>query len=102
VLIRFGYQAETAEDGEAAWDALQAYDYDLLITDNNMPKVSGVELVRKIRSAQMTIPIILASGSVAAYEVDSNDWLQPVATIEKPFSSNQLLAKVNAALALSL
>ena len=51
VLRRFGYQTETAADGAAAWEALQANRYDLLITDNRMPKVSGVELVKKMRSA---------------------------------------------------
>ena len=39
VLRDFGYLTETAEDGLAAWKALQANVYNLLITDNNMPKV---------------------------------------------------------------
>src|SRR5688572_23155228 len=42
VLRRCGYQTETAADGAAAWEALQAKGYDLLITDNHIPKVSGV------------------------------------------------------------
>src|ERR1041385_7209715 len=58
VLRRFGYQTETVADGAAAWEALQANRYDLLITDNRMPKVSGVELVKKMRSAHMTLPVI--------------------------------------------
>ena len=41
VLSRFGYQTETAANGAAAWEALQANRYDLLITDNKMPKVTG-------------------------------------------------------------
>ena len=39
VLRRFGYRTETAADGAAAWEALEAKSYDLLITDNNLPKV---------------------------------------------------------------
>ena len=60
VLFHSGYQVDTAEDGETGWEALQARNYDLLITDNKMPKVSGVELVKKLRSARMALPVILA------------------------------------------
>jgi DNA-binding NtrC family response regulator len=99
VLSRFGYQAETAADGAAAWEALPADGYDLLITDNNMPKVSGVEPVKKVRSAQMTLSVILASGALPTEELDRNPWLQPVVTLVKPFSSGQLLETVNEILA---
>ena len=85
VLRDFGYQTETANDGAAAWKALQANVYDLLITDNNMPRVSGVELVKKVRSARMALPVILVSGNLPTGELESNPWLQPVATLAKPF-----------------
>lgn len=42
VLIYSGYHVDVAEDGEAGWEALHAASYDLLITDHNMPKLSGV------------------------------------------------------------
>ena len=94
VLVRSGYQVDTAEDGAAGWDALQANRYDLLITDNNMPKVSGVELVKKVRSARMTLPVILASGTLPTEELNRNPWLQPVATLVKAFYSGLLLETV--------
>ena len=99
VLRCFGFQTETAADVAAAWEALQANRYDLLITDNNMPKVSGVELVKKVRSAQMTLPVILATRALPIEELVRNPWLQPVATLEKPFLHRQLLATVNEVLA---
>jgi DNA-binding NtrC family response regulator len=99
VLSRFGYQTETAEDGAAAWEALQADGYDLLITDNKMPKVSGIELVKKVRSARMTLPVILAAGALPAQELERNAWLQSVATLVKPFTIRQLLETVNEVLA---
>jgi len=98
-LRRFGYQTETVADGAAAWEALQANSYDLLITDNRMPKVSGVELVKKMRSAHMTLPVILASGLLPTEDLDRNPWLQPVATLVKPFTGGQLLQTVNQVLA---
>jgi len=65
VLQCSGYQVDTAEDGEAGWKALHAGlcesdGYDLLITDNDMPKVIGAELMRKLRAARMDLPVIMA------------------------------------------
>jgi DNA-binding response OmpR family regulator len=86
VLIRSGYQVDAAEDGEAGWKALHASSYDLLITDHNMPKLSGVELVKKLRSVQMKLPVVLASAVLPTEELDQNPWLQLAATLLKPFT----------------
>ena len=96
VLIRSGYRVDTAEDGEAGWKVLYAArhdpdSYDLLITDNNMAKLSGVELIKKLRSARMTLPVILASGSAPM----NTEWLQLAALLPKPFSPDQLVQTVN-------
>ena len=97
-LVSFGYRVYAAEGGAAAWKELHANSYDLLITDNNMPKLSGVELVMKLRSARMTLPVILASGELSAEELNRNPWLQLAATLVKPISSGQLLKTVGAVL----
>jgi DNA-binding response OmpR family regulator len=93
LLFRSGYQVDTAEDGETGWEALQARSYDLLITDNKMPKVSGVELVKQLRSAHMALPVILASGAMPE-DLNRLPWLQLAATLLKPFSTDELLATV--------
>jgi DNA-binding response OmpR family regulator len=93
-LVRFGYRVDVAEDGAAAWKALHANSYDLLITDNNMPNLSGMGLVKKVRSARMTLPVILASGESHAEELDRNPWLNLSAMLVKPFSIGQLLETV--------
>ena len=88
-----GYYVDAAEDGAAGWEALQAGNYDLLITDNTMPKVSGVELVKMLRSARMTLPVVMVSGnSLEALNRDSS--LQLAATLLKPFSMDELLGTV--------
>jgi len=61
VLIHSGYHVNAAADGAAAWQALNTDRYDLLITDNNLPKVSGVELLKKVRAARMALPVIMAT-----------------------------------------
>jgi DNA-binding response OmpR family regulator len=94
VLVHSGYQVDTAKDGAAGWEALLAKKFDLLITDNSMPKLSGWELVKKIRSAGMTLPVILASGTLPAEELERHAWLQLSAILPKPFSPDQLLKTV--------
>jgi CheY-like chemotaxis protein len=94
VLILSGYQVDTAEDGDAGWKALHAVSYGLLITDNQMPKVTGVELVEKCRGERMTLPIILASGAPPA----ATESLQLAAILLKPFTGDRLLRTVKAVL----
>jgi len=91
VLVRSGYHVDTAEDGEMGWAALLSKSYDLLITDNNMPKVSGLELVKKLRSAELALPVILVSGAMPTQELNRHPWLQVAATLLKPFTGDELV-----------
>jgi DNA-binding response OmpR family regulator len=95
VLSRSGYQVDTAEDGDAAWKAIRLAElildgYDLLITDNSMPKVTGVELIAKIRSENMSLPVILATGMAP----DNTEHLGLSAILSKPFSTAEFLQTV--------
>jgi DNA-binding response OmpR family regulator len=90
-LVRSGYHVDTAEDGEMGWEALLSKSYDLLITDNNMPKVSGLELVKKLRSADLALPVILVSGAMPTQELNRHAWLQVAATLLKPFTGDELV-----------
>ena len=94
VLSHSGYEVDVAEDGAAAWEALSADGYDLLITANRMPNVSGVELLRKLRGAGMTLPVIMATGTFPAEEFATSPWLQPDATLLKPYSRQEMLRTV--------
>jgi len=98
VLIGSGYQVDAAADGAAAWDALIADSYDLMITDNNMPKLTGVELLKKLRSARMELPVIMATGVLPTEEFARCPWLQPAAMLVKPYTVDALLEKVKAVL----
>jgi CheY-like chemotaxis protein len=94
VLIYCGYHVDAAEDGALAWDALQLNNYDLLITDNNMPKVTGLELLEKIRAAQLGVPVILATGVLPEAVLDPHPWLQLKAVLLKPYTFDELLDTV--------
>ena len=94
VLIHTGYAVDVAEDGGAAWEALQANRYDLMITDNKMPKLTGIELLKKLRTARMGLPVIMATGHLPTEELAQNLWLEPVITLAKPYATDQLLDTV--------
>jgi DNA-binding response OmpR family regulator len=90
VLIRAGYEVNGVEDGAAAWQALNTDSYDLLITDNNMPRVSGIELLKHLRAARMELPVIMATGTLPTEEFSRHPWLQPAATLLKPYTIEDL------------
>lgn len=94
VLIRSGYDVDVAEDGAAAWTELSAESYDLVITDNSMPKVTGVELLKKLHAARMDLPVIMATGKLPTEEFILHPWLQPAATLLKPYTIEDLLRAV--------
>jgi len=94
VLIDAGYLVDVAEDGAAAWSALQVSKFDLLITNQFMPKVSGVELIKRIHAAHMTLPCIMATGVLPTWGFALHIWLQPVKMLLKPYSFQKLLATV--------
>jgi DNA-binding response OmpR family regulator len=94
VLVGSGYEVDAAADGAAAWEALQLKHYHLLVTDYNMPKVTGVGLIKKLRAARMSLPVILVSVTIPAKELSPHPWLQINATLLKPYTPDELLATV--------
>ncbi len=100
VLESSGYKVDTATDGQAGWEALRAArhapeSYALLITDHNMPGLTGLALIKRLRAARMALPVIMATGTLPAEELFARyDWLKPVVTLTKPYSIEQLLGTV--------
>jgi DNA-binding response OmpR family regulator len=93
-----GYQVTAAEDGLAGWHALNADAFDLMITDNNMPRLTGIGLLKKLRAARMGLPVIMATGVLPAEEFEKNPWLRPAATLLKPFTMSEYLETVHSVL----
>ncbi|MEJ0091315.1 MAG: response regulator [Limisphaerales bacterium] len=94
VLVNSGYEVEGVTDGAAGWEALQAYDYDLIVTDNKMPRMTGVEMLEKIRAARMSLPVIMATGNLPTHEFERRPWLKPDLMLQRPFSNDDLLAAI--------
>ena len=98
VLMDAGYQVDTAEDGVAAWSALGLFNYDLLITDQFLPKVSGVQLLRRLHTARMTLPVIMATDILPTWEFALHPCLQSVVMLRKPYTFQKLLGMVKSVL----
>ena len=98
VLVHHGYQVDAAEDSITGWKALQAHTYDLLITDLDMPRLSGLKLVKMLRDAQLALPVILTSGIMTPRELNRNPWFHLSGALLKPVSPDQLLKVVQAVL----
>jgi DNA-binding response OmpR family regulator len=97
-LARPGYQVDAAEDGAAGWEALQANNYNLLITEHSLPKLTGVELIRKLRSARMAVPVVMATVRLPTQELVLDPSLQLAALLPKPFYVSELLETVRSVL----
>jgi CheY-like chemotaxis protein len=93
-LERAGYRVTTAQDGQAAWEELQTRDYDLLITDHEMPRMTGRELVKRLLMAGASLPVILISSDVSGFTVGNMDLPRLSATLQKPFEIHDLLCAI--------
>jgi DNA-binding response OmpR family regulator len=94
MLVHSGYDVDAAEDGVTAWQALSSNNYNLLITDQNMPRLTGFELLKKLRDSGMDLPVILITGTLPKVEFTRYPWPQPEATLLKPYTFEELLGTV--------
>lgn len=89
LLEEEGYRVARAYDGQQAWELTCSLRPDLIISDVMMPKMNGLELVRRIRESHDVpdMPVILMS---AVTKLDSN-WIEGVSFLPKPFDIDQML-----------
>ncbi len=96
-----GFEVSSAADGQAAWEVIQAERPQVVISDLQMPKMDGLDLVRRMRSepAFEGIPVILLTAK--GFELDEAELREELgiqAVICKPFSPRELLALVQSLL----
>jgi DNA-binding response OmpR family regulator len=85
-----GYLVDTAADGEAGWNAVQIKPYGLVITDRNMPLLSGPDLFRTMRANGLMVPVILVTGTLPL----NDEGLPFEAVLAKPFLIGELVETV--------
>jgi two-component system cell cycle response regulator CtrA len=91
-----GVRAEQVASGEEAMEFLRLYDYDIVLLDLNLPDISGHELIRRMRAAGMTVPVLAfadvvpARIRVQALDLGADDFLCG------PCDIDELLARMRA------
>jgi len=95
LLSSAGYVTDEASDGEEAWKMILTIPYDLLLTDQDMPLLCGLDLVARIRAANLSLPVIIISGSNKLGEASQYPQLKLIAVVRKSVESCEVLEAVN-------
>jgi len=100
-LTNAGYEVLTAMDGEEALELCQAERPDLLITDYQMPYLTGLELCKKLRADPETKKIPAIMLTARGFDMEPAEMIQAgiAAVLAKPFSPREVLEKVTDLLA---
>ena len=95
-FLEEGHHAMIAKNGEEALDLVDKIKFDVIVLDWKMPKLSGLDVCKKLRELNIKTPIILltaltqTSNKIEALDSGADDY------ITKPFSFEELLARINA------
>ena len=95
-LVSAGYVADVVRDGEEAWFRAETEDYDAIVLDLGLPRLDGMSVLKKLRTAEIVTPILIltARGSwmerVEGIDAGADDYLP------KPFHHEELLARLGA------
>ncbi len=96
ILKHNNYSVDAVFDGEAALDYGMAGNYDGIILDIMMPKLSGIEVLKKLRSNNITTPVLMLTAKselddkINGLDAGADDYLT------KPFAMGELLARLRA------
>lgn len=96
ILEHGNYSVDAVYDGEEALDYIQSGSYDGVILDIMMPKMDGLTVLKTIRAAGITVPVLLLTARseiddrVRGLDMGANDYLT------KPFAPPELLARIRA------
>lgn len=100
-LRKNGYAVDSAFDGEEALYCYDINEYDLIILDLNLPKIDGLQVLKRIRESDLTVKILILSARskieerVLGLDLGANDYLV------KPFDFLELSARVRSLLRIS-
>jgi len=92
------YAVDVALDGQSGWEMADAYDYDLIILDLMLPRLSGTEILRRVRRKKREVPLLILTArdateaKVEHFEAGADDYLT------KPFAFAELVMRVKALL----
>ncbi len=101
-LKRAGFEILAARSGDEALQIAQSKAVDLLLTDIQMPRMSGIDLARQLRHQHPQIPVVFLSGGVHLEAARHTLWGGPLALLKKPCATARLIATLNQMLGTSM
>ncbi|MFV2065864.1 MAG: response regulator [Pirellulales bacterium] len=101
-LERSGFEVTVAHDGGEAWEYVQREKFDVVITDHEMPRMTGLELCARLRDLpdyEITPVVMVTARGLELDTVRIGQRLRVAAIIPKPYSPSALLSTVEKLLA---
>jgi DNA-binding NtrC family response regulator len=93
-LQEIGYDVSTAEDGDEALAILQSKHFDLILLDNQMQRVDGVTVLKRVRSDYPETKVIMVTGSTDVPLAVDEATRAPEETVIKPFGIAELVESI--------
>lgn len=103
ILAEEDFEIKSVGNGEEALAAIPSFRPDVILADIEMPKMNGYQLCEKIKRAPATssIPVILLTGAFEPVDEELTKQVGADDVLTKPFESQELISKINAALTVS-
>jgi CheY-like chemotaxis protein len=92
-----GFNVTLAKDGQESLDRMEDERFDLLITDINMPRIDGVEVLRRMKKAGRLEKVIVMSGRPSQLMIRRADIPEVIVQLRKPFPATMLLEVIASA-----
>jgi DNA-binding response OmpR family regulator len=92
------YVVDGVRDGETAWNWIQTLPYDLVVLDVTLPKLDGVNLCKRLRQHNLTLPVLMLTArdtvadKITGLDAGADDY------VIKPFNLQELMARIRALL----
>ena len=93
-LTAAGYDIETASDGNEAYDIALRQSFDLVITDIDMPRCNGIELLERLHANFDDVSVIMITGYADINSARESIVRGAADYISKPFKSDEILASI--------
>ncbi len=95
-LKQNGFKTEWVQDGLAAWNALQSEGFSALVLDLGLPKLAGLDLLRRLRAGKSALPVLILTARDTAKDIVSGLDSGADDYLVKPFDLGELSARLRA------
>lgn len=97
-LAMAGFEMTSCESASQAFQLIQSQHFDLVIADVNMPRVTGFDLLQKLRSADVQTPFLFLTARADQHDIAEGFRVGADDYVTKPFSIEEISLRVNAIL----